>query len=245
MKKAIEADKATSLPRKIAILGTASTSLHDAPFGDPSWKIWDMSVNFQYKRRYDLYFEIHSLDTLKASNSPQIYLDFLKGAGSALVAGHTSEQWPDATPFPLNEIVARFGDYFTCTAAYMIAFALYHHELDVQDGGLGVSEIGLWGIDMAVGEEYAYQKPCVEYFIGVARGMGIKVFVAPQSPVVRSNALYGFDNPKLSREFTERLKQLDKDIAEDERAMSIISQRLVEHRAIRCALQDICHRWAL
>lgn len=234
-----------NLPRKIAILGTATTSLHDAPFDDASWKIWDMSSNFQYGRRYDVFFEIHSLETLHAASAHERYLEFLKKAGPSLIAGHPSKAWPEATVFPLAAVVNRFGDYFTCTAAWMIAYALYLHEADKAAGGAGVGTIGLWGIDMAVGEEYSHQKPCAEYWVGVARGMGIDVIVAPQSPIARSNAMYGFDNPKLSREFTERLKELDKQITEDLHAVAVINQRLLESKAVQVALKDICHRWAL
>lgn len=187
------------LPRKIAILGNASPSLASAPYGDLSWKIWDMSNNFQYKKRFDLWFEIHSLEVLEAKKCPQQYYEFLRNAGAKLFVGHPSKAWPEASAFPIVEIVNRFGDYFTCTFAYMIAFALYQHEQDIKGGGLGIEEIGCWGIDMAVDEEYTHQKPCAEYWIGLARGMGIKVHIAPESPVVRTNAMYGFDNPKLSR----------------------------------------------
>ena len=42
--------------RKIAILGSASSSLSLAPFGDSSWEIWALG---QETRRVSRFFEIH------------------------------------------------------------------------------------------------------------------------------------------------------------------------------------------
>lgn len=250
-------------PRKIAILGNAATSVHDAPYTDLSWKIWDMSANFQYGRRFDLWFELHTEEVLRAYANDEYlskYFAFLTRAGQALIAGHKSDLWPDAQYFPLGEIMRHFGeragtdieDYFTCTFAYMMAFALYQHDMDKKAGGPGVAEIGLWGVDMAVAEEYSHQKPCAEYWIGIARGMGIKVTIAPESPICRTNAPYCFDNLKLSREFTDRLVDITKCIAEEEKnylqAKAVLDKHtvnLIELRAAERLLKQICHKWAL
>lgn len=247
------AAEAISPARKIAILGNATTSVHDAPYADDSWKIWDMSANFQYGRRYDLFFELHTPEVLQAYNKEHMtkYFPFLKGAGKALIAGHPSEEWPDATLFPLTEMLGWLKDnnakydYFTCSAAYMIAYALYLSEMDKANGGKGVEKIGLWGIDMAVGEEYGYQKPCIEYWIGFLMGRGIDVYIAPQSPVCRTNALYAFENLKLSREFTEKLQELKSRIAQEEAEFNRRNLTLLELRASERALKEISDRWML
>lgn len=248
-------------PRKIAILGNAGTSVGDAPYDDKSWKIWDMSANFQYKRRYDLWFEIHTVDVLEAYATPEyakMYFDFLNGSGAALIAGHPSPHWPDAQMYPLAEVMRHFGDdrriedYFTCTFAYMMAFAILQHDKEKAVDGPGIAEIGLWGVDMAVDEEYSHQKPCAEYWIGIARGRGIKVYVAPESPICRVNAPYGFDNLKLSREFTDRLIEIKKVIAHEERKHAeklgearLHETNLIELRACERMLRQITHKWAL
>lgn len=240
------------VPRKIAILGNATVSLDDAPYGDLSWKIWDMSNNFWAKKRFDLWFEIHTPEVLQAKRCPQQYFEFIKAAGDRLVAGHPSDMWPDAKQFPIHEIIARFGDYFTSSFAYMMAYALYMHEQDKLGGGEGIAEIGCWGVDMSVDEEYTHQKACAEYWIGMARGMGIKVHVAPESPVCRTNAMYGFENLKLSREFTDRLLDIDIQInalESDKRNLDTQlaqkNQDLAECKAIKRVLKQICARWAL
>jgi hypothetical protein len=241
-------------PRKIAILGNAGTSVLDAPYKDFSWKIWDMSANFQRGNRFDLWFEMHTDDILKAyiKDYHGPYLQFLKKAGKALIAGHPSEFWPEAQHFPLTEILQRYGDYFTCTFAYMMAFAILLHEKEREQGGPGIGTIGLWGVDMAVDEEYSHQKPCAEYWIGIARGKGIKVLIAPESPICRINAMYAFDNLKLSREFTDRLEDFPKAIAKEEEAYEAAKATMRQHeiniielRAAQRVVKQICHRWAL
>lgn len=243
---------APKLPRKIAILGNASVSLADAPYDDLTWKIWDMSNNVWLKKRFDLWFEIHTPEVLDAKKAPKVYIDFLNECGTRLVAGAPSPLWPNAMIYPIADVVNRFGDYFTCSVAYMIAYALYLHEIDIKAGGPGVSHLGFWGIDMAIGEEYTHQKANAEYWIGMARGMGIDCHVAPESPICRTNAMYGFDNPKLSREFTDRLRDLDECIKKDNEmlvhlkvAVSRKELDILEQEAVKRALKQICDRWAL
>jgi len=240
----------SAIPRKIAILGTAQTSVFDAPYKDPSWKIWDMSANFQYGQRMDMFFEMHDPDVLKASAPAEYlakYFPFLKNLGKGLMVGHPSkEYWPDATIYPLADILDAYGDYFTCSCAYEIALAIYLHEKDLKEGGAGVETIGLWGVDMAAsGEEYSYQKPCLEYWIGLARGKGLKVIIACQSPVCRTNALYAFDNPKLSREFTERLREIGIALKEKEARAAALNIEILELRGARNAIKQLSDRWML
>ena len=60
----------------------------------------------------------------------------------------------------------------------------------------GFEKIALYGIDMSRSEEYRDQRPSCEYFIGVARGMGIDVFVPEESSLLRSAFLYGKEEQK-------------------------------------------------
>lgn len=216
-KSPIQVEAVTPQPYKIAILGTATTSIHNAPYNDPSWKIWDMSMNFTYGRRHNLFFEIHTPEILLTYPNTGKYFEFLKKAGKTVIVGHPSaEYWPEAQELPLQAIMQMLDtDYFTCSAAYMIAFAVYLHKQGIASGGQPVAEIGLWGIDMASMEgEYQHQRPCVDYWIGVARGSGIKVTIAKESPIARCGAMYGFENLAMSRELTSKILEMGKVIAQ-------------------------------
>ena len=56
--------------------------------------------------------------------------------------------------------------------------------------------------------EYARQRPSVEYWIGIANGMGIKFHVPPQSDILKSACIYGYHTtePFLKRQV--RMKEL-------------------------------------
>jgi hypothetical protein len=92
----------------------------------------------------------------------------------------------NSTRYPIEPITANFGRYFTSTAAYMIALAIDR----------GAEWIGLFGLNMAVDTEYVRQRPCVEYMVGVARGMGIEVHCTAASPLLRCDHLYGYEKPE-------------------------------------------------
>jgi hypothetical protein len=51
---------------------------------------------------------------------------------------------------------------------------------------------------MANDIEYQSQRPSCEYFIGLARGKGIEVYVPPESDLLKCMYLYGFEDGELS-----------------------------------------------
>lgn len=90
--------------------------------------------------------------------------------------------FPNAIEFPLAEIAESIPfQYLETTISYEIALAI--HE--------GVEEIGLFGIHMMGREEFVWQRPSVTYLIGLAQGRGIKVTLAPGSPLFLSGFVSG------------------------------------------------------
>jgi hypothetical protein len=89
--------------------------------------------------------------------------------------------------YPLIQIMKKFDtDYFSNTVDYSIALALYR----------GYREIDLYGVNMAVGGEYAFEKPGVDFWCGVAKGLGCKVRVFGKHSTIlrtRDGLLYGYD----------------------------------------------------
>jgi hypothetical protein len=94
-------------------------------------------------------------------------------------------RFPAATPYPLERLSEKFGRYFTSTIGYMLALAIDE----------GYDWIGCYGIDLASDVEYAQQRPNAEYFIGLARGMGKTVEIAPSSALCKAGHLYGYEKP--------------------------------------------------
>jgi len=96
--------------------------------------------------------------------------------------------------YPKEEIVRRFGNYFTNTISWMIALAIHK----------GYKTIGIFGVDMAVSSEYHHQRPSCEYFIGLARGMGINVILPDEADLLKARFLYGFER-KLENQFAKKM----------------------------------------
>jgi len=95
--------------------------------------------------------------------------------------------------YPLKTIIKKFDtNYFSDTICYMLAFAV-HSWTDSVNGRVILKEpdkkhrITMYGIDMATFDrlgqsgEYQLEKGGVEYWIGVARGVGIKVEIGEGS----------------------------------------------------------------
>lgn len=189
------------MTRKIAIVGTAPTSVMDAPYDDLTWEIWSLGANQIKIKRFTRWFELHTFHALECADAlQQQRVDFFKKIGKDLTIGHENLLLPDAVMYPKDEIVAAFGNYFTSSIAWMLALAIYE----------GATEIGLWGVDMVGDCEYAYQRACCEYFLGIARGKGITVTITPHSPLLRAERMYAFEYTNFAGETQARIIEAKK-----------------------------------
>lgn len=197
--------------RQIALVGFWEIT-RDLPFTDPRWasaEIWSLNHNWPYlpKDRWDRWIDIHDPAWSATKGlKPEVWADqesFLKKKhGKPIFMQRHYEDYPDSVAYPLADVVKRFGRrYFTSAMAYLIALALYE----------GCDEIGLFGADMRGDEEYAMQRPCAEYWLGRAEGMGIKVFVPELAGVLNPDGMdYGYDEDtsawvEMRRALAERI----------------------------------------
>ena len=183
--------------KKVALVGFAE-SWKTAPFHDQSVEVWGLNELHKYVPRWDRWFEIHDDETLGVSKRDlsegemKRHLDWLsrdhgKGKPIYMLPQFCNGRFPNAVPLPLDALIKRFGRgrYYTSSIAYMLALAIMD----------GYKWIGMYGIDLASEEEYRHQRPCAEYYTGVADGMGITVEIAPTSAICKSGHLYGFEKP--------------------------------------------------
>lgn len=201
--------KASPIPegcKKVAIVGCAETK-SQAPFGDQSWEIWGVNNLYLHIPRWTRWFEIHSVayDEIKRKWFRRMNPDLKKGTyewsdefrgqpAGDYIAGlakmecpvYMQRRWdaiPGSKPYPLKEILARFPrQYFTNTISWMLALAIYED----------FEEIHVYGVDMAVGSEYYYQRPSVEYFLGLIEGAGKKLYIPDEADLLKTRFLYGF-----------------------------------------------------
>lgn len=184
-------------PLKIALIGTAPSSRMLAPFNDPSWKIWACSPgNMNSLPRVDVWFELHSnLLWPEHESYGKPYIEWLKQQKFPVYMQDQS-QVPQATPFPMLEMVEEFGrDFFTSSFAWMMALAIKQ----------GATEIGLYGIDMASRDEYIQQRPGFYFFRHQAEQRGIKISAPNESDIMQSPPLYAYvDSTPIGRKLAAR-----------------------------------------
>lgn len=79
---------------------------------------------------------------------------------------------PSSVEYPLKDIIKKFKiDYFSNSVSYMLAYALYKKD------ELNLTDIYLYGINMAREDEYLEQRPCLEFWLGICHGMGINYHI--------------------------------------------------------------------
>jgi hypothetical protein len=218
--------------KKIALLGSAPSSIRLAPFSDPSWLIWGCSPGaYPHVPKADLWFEIHKWEP----HQPWFHKDYVSWMAALkcpVLMIEPVAEIPNSIPYPKDHILryvygqitgldgktnpAHFDpNSFGSSLSWMLALAI----TEMPD------EIGLWGVDMAANEEYGPQKDGCLSLIQVARNLGIKVTTPPESDLLRPTNLYGFRevDPMFIKlqtrvnELTTQLNQAEAEYAEAER----------------------------
>lgn len=203
--------------KNIAILGTAGSSMGLAPFKDQSWAIWACSpgtYSICAQNRSDVFFEVHrwmptppgqfGAPGTKPWFSPEFHTFLAQHKGPVFMA-EVQPSIPTSVRIPFEALTDKYGPYFwTSSVAYMIAMAIEALAPRAQ-AGEKVS-IGLWGIDMAATEEWAYQRPGCQHFVGVAQALGISIVLPEESDLMRPSTMYGIGelNPRHIRLMARR-----------------------------------------
>jgi hypothetical protein len=196
---------------KIALIGSAPSSVRLAPYHDPEWQIWGCSPGaFGHAGPHaHAWFEMHRWEPQVPGHvgtgqpwfSPE-YCEFLtRFAGPVWMADPVPPEVRNGRAYPMHEMIDKYGPYFmTSSLSWMFALALETP---------GVTEIGLFGVDMAAAEEYGYQRAGCQYYITLATQRGIKVTVPPESDLLQPAYFYGVtENTPMMIKLTARLNEL-------------------------------------
>jgi len=181
--------------QKIAICGFASSSRHLIPVDDPSWIIAGLNQLYRHMPRADVWYDIH-LNWEQDNVDGTDHEGWIKSCGIPVFMSNPPKQFPTAVRYPVERLIQKHGiDYFTSTVSFMIAWAIDCIDMKVADTGNAYSDysIGVFGIDLIVGTEYEVQKACVEYWLGIAEGRGIKIVLPPQSALLKQAYRYGYE----------------------------------------------------
>jgi hypothetical protein len=190
--------------KRCAIVGTAPSWIK-TPFDDPSLEIWSLNDAWVNNLpRISRWYEQHPLGKLwfrpKAQKvvyahqvppghyvRPEGHLEMLQQMAKTIpvfLQDHPPTGWPvNAQRFPLEAVEAKFGAYWASGPSYMLAQALIE----------GYREIHIYGIHLSTEEEYIHQRPNFEHFLGIARGMGVTIIMADESPVLKHGWKYAYE----------------------------------------------------
>ena len=225
--------------KKVAIIGYATTA-DEAPYKDDSWEIWGLNSLYKHIQgvpisRYSRWFEIHRKDYL-LKTQPEHWEKLKEFSRVYMTEKH--EDIPNSEPYPLDEIVNELKcvPYFTNSVSYMIALAIAE-RYDV---------IGVWGVDMAVGPEYSYQRPSCEYFLGIAQGLGIQIVLPDACDLLKTKYLYGFEDEKREKwdnKVDKTKNYCESKVQECMQQMQQVRDTLNQYKGAAQMLQDIKKVW--
>ena len=189
---------------KIAIIGKCNDTRFAAPFDDKDVDVWTFSPtvdNGECDRdlqRWDVWFDVHDLGYVETC-APG-YREWLAKQKKPVYLSRGYSDQPNANVFPLDTVKNLTPyPYFNNTVSYVLALAISTNP----------EWIGLFGVNMAARSEYGHQRPSCEYWLGVAAGMGINVYLPPASDLLKSGRLYGFEQTDMAAKVKARKSELE------------------------------------
>jgi len=185
----------TNLPRtrtKVAIVGFAPSTMEHVKqlFGNPEWEIWGLNQLYialppmqEFASRW---FQLHHRHSYDINVGRAVgHHEWMAAQRNMII--YMQKQEPDVpmcVPFPKDEFVSLYGNYFTNSISWMIMTAV-HEKFE---------EISIFGVDMAQDNEYKFERPSCEWAVGWARGAGIKVNIPEASDLFKTLWLYPFED---------------------------------------------------
>ena len=153
---------------------------------------------YHHPENFDCWFEIHDYDgsvenfakPQKEGGDPEHIQAMAKMAeiGMPVFMQSHHKEIPSSVPFPKAFVEADLPDglglYKTSCPAWELGLAL----------ALGFEEIHMYGIDMAQETEYAEQRNCVEFLLGIAVGRDVKIYVPKTSDILCCWGQYAYGN---------------------------------------------------
>lgn len=182
--------------KSVAMVGFSSRHRELAPFDDENIEIWGLNRLHQQEwfTRYDRMFQLHPLSYLKDcigfSEGDRDHYDWLCKPHDdfILYCQEQYEEFPSAVRYPIEKMRKKYKDFFTSTLAYMMALALDE----------GFTHFELYGFDMEAETEYKTQRDSTEYFIGLAEGLGHKVYLPRNCKLLNAGiGMYAYETMEV------------------------------------------------
>lgn len=190
--------------KKVAIVGFATNTLHLVPWQDKDFELWGLNQGYtNFHRRPERWFEMHTPEYTADVRDPN-YLPWLTQCPVPIYMIEHYDEYPNSVRFPIEDAI-RFagdrrlgtgaGDYYTSSIAFMLALA----------GMEGFEEVHVYGVNLAIGDEYFYEKPCAEWWVGYLQGKGVKVVIPTASSLLKQQLRYGYNPMRTPNAMTKIL----------------------------------------
>ena len=249
-------------PTKLAIVGFAP-NWDKAPFTNDDFEIWGLNELYRYFEKHegavaDRWFEIHS--RYSPSKNTEEHIGWLKKCPTPVYMHEHYPDIPQSIPYPVDDVIKfiqsknlnlsvvtdgivddRANRYVTNTISWM--FLLGWME--------GFKEIHIYGVDLACKEEYLYQRPNLEYYIGAAQVDGVKVVMPETCDLLKASQLYGFESDnkmrikmkqrkeELKGRIEDHVKELNKIASEYKRLKQAEEQFKLQMAALEGCIKEI------
>lgn len=151
--------------KEVIILGCGPTHV-ECPYDKETWGV---NGAYAFAKRLDKLFFADGHDQL-LEDIPNAYI--IKRSGATIVL---PSRYPEIVPafqaegipieiYPIDEVMDKFRGtrFFSNTICYMVAYALLY----------GYQKIYFYGIDLMTNTTYVQEKGGVEYWMGIAQGIG-------------------------------------------------------------------------
>lgn len=224
------------LKDKVCIVGFAESSRHETPFADDSFEFWGLNRLHTVLEHdgWDRWFQIH--DIAAHHNGDEEHLGWLRSKDFPVYLRPEdvgTVDLPNAEPYPYQAVLDRFagaagGSYLTNSISWLIALAI----------AMEFKEIHVYGVDMAqdavLQSEYGTQRPSCEYWLGLAEGLGIKIYIPPGADLLLATHLYGFSNgDRVNQKLMHRLQELGQRKENVKQQVAQVDQQIAQLQAQR------------
>lgn len=244
--------------KKLVIVGFSEKSRDFAPYDDPEWEIWGCNHVYRFVPRVDVLFEIHRLGELEAKYGPEkwaAYSEYLRTTDATVWMMDERADFPKVKRLPIETLEAEFAyqlehveyegfdvgkrkvterkltDFaqFKSTLSYMLCMALMEKRFE---------EIAVYGVDMVADSEYWFQRNNLSFYMGWARGAGVKLRIPENSALLREGGFirYGYESGTAEKykdviaERGRRVKDLDAALVamDNENEVMVAEMRRIE-----------------
>lgn len=243
--------------RKVAIIGF-TVSREDAPWGDPSWELLGMNNLHRFlkpEQKPTGWFDLHAPDVVVSD--PE-HVEWLK------TSPVPKWMWPrciqpdyrNVTPYPRDTLDVLYRDFLNCfgwryytnTISYAVSLVLASFLPGLLRGE--PAELALYGIDLAMDSEWAFERPSAEYWLGLADGYGTRIHIAERADLLKCGFRYGDEEGEFAAKMRARegelVQMVNAAAAESEALRSQLEMKRMYEQHLRGAYENqhyVNSRW--